>query len=352
DTTANSAMDAGGTACGSMPYGTLTFVTGTGILNWTPTAAAVASVSTPTTYEFAVTGTDTTNLSNTVYYTVTLIKPWSSSIGFTAGSGAQYTYSSAALDFVGGLVELLGIDQTDDDNTSTGFGGSTFKGVVWDATNTLLRFGSNNGCDASSYNCMGLDSSWIPASSWANLAAYYPVDSNWNDAKGSNHGTTYGSASLSTTTKVGAKSSYFSGNGTSDYVVIPRALQDAFTISFWMKSTQDYDPGACTWWKGGALFDGDVSGDANDFGISLCAGYIRFGTAKADGSATYSIPSTIKVNDGVWHHIVMARNNTINEMYLYIDGVLDAQNFTTNLPLNGPADVYIGRGRTATTDFY
>jgi|GEM_PF-688186 len=159
--------------------------------------------------------------------------PFSWSLTFDALSEALYTYSSSLLRFTAGILELIAADQVDSDNTATGFAGGTLKGVAWDGTK--LKIGDSGGCDATSTNCAELDESWAPQ--WANLVAYWKMNGNWDDSKGTNTGTAAGNASFSSSRKLGSHAGVFDGIG--DYVEGPNndALDVAgpVTILAWVK---------------------------------------------------------------------------------------------------------------------
>ena len=110
----------------------------------------------------------------------------------------------------------------------------------------------------------------------------------------------------------------FNGSST-QRVIEPRPVQDDFSLAFWIKTTQA-GTGSTHWFEGRGLLDGEVGGVTNDFGTSLMAGgKIGFGVGNPD----ITLISSGSVNNGVWRHIVVARQASTGAMRIYVDGVLD-----------------------------
>ena len=130
--------------------------------------------------------------------------------------------------------------------------------------------------------------------------------------------------------KLGAQAAQFDGS-TNTYITIPLSISNSFTIGFWVKTTAIGGNGQ--WYNGLGLVDGDVTGAANDFGISLVSGYAAFGVGNPD--TTITTPEAI--NDGTWHHIAATRDSVGGQMCLYLDGVLRATGNRTARNTNGPA---------------
>jgi hypothetical protein len=101
------------------------------------------------------------------------------------------------------------------------------------------------------------------------------------------------------------------------YINIPNPLSGDFTICFRLKTTE-WSGELGPWYFGRGLVDGEISGAANDFGVSLAQGRIAFGIGNPD----VTLLSNSSVNDGVWHAIAVTRSGS--EMKIYIDGVENA----------------------------
>ncbi|MFT5522405.1 MAG: VCBS repeat-containing protein, partial [Pirellulaceae bacterium] len=111
-------------------------------------------------------------------------------------------------------------------------------------------------------------------------------------------------------------------DGVDDYIEIPRTIADNFTISLWLKSNQASKAGG-QWNEGWGLVDGDVAGEAHDFGLSILNGKFAFGI----GSDNTTIESTTTINDGLWHHVVATRDGESGEINIFVDG--RAEDFST-----------------------
>lgn len=74
---------------------------------------------------------------------------WADTINWTFSTTGNYTVSDATeVEVVDGVAKLIAVDQTDDDNTSTGFGAGTHNETQWDETNNWLELtatGQTNG---------------------------------------------------------------------------------------------------------------------------------------------------------------------------------------------------------------
>jgi hypothetical protein len=111
-------------------------------------------------------------------------------------------------------------------------------------------------------------------------------------------------------------------DGHGQYVLIPRAVHDDFTLELWFATT---DGGVGTanqqWFDGAGLLDGEVFGVTDDFGLSLDAtGRVWAGTGRPD----VSIQSSAGHDDGEWHHVAFTRVRHNGALQLYVDGQLEA----------------------------
>jgi hypothetical protein len=68
------------------------------------------------------------------------------------------------------------------------------------------------------------------------------------------------------------------------------------------------------------LVDGEVAGNANDFGTALCGSKFVLGTGNPDTT----IASATSINDGAWHYCVATREQASGTLKVYVDGVLEA----------------------------
>jgi hypothetical protein len=127
---------------------------------------------------------------------------------------------------------------------------------------------------------------------------------------------------------------------------MPRVVSDNFTIAFWIRAfTPGFtDAGTSNpqWWQGSGLVDGEVNGNANDFGVSLRDTKICFGVGNPDTS----VFSEKAVSDGQWRHVAITRNSTTGEMAIYVNGRLDASLTGPKGTKSAPPMLRIGNRQT------
>ena len=149
------------------------------------------------------------------------------------------------------------------------------------------------------------------------LQARYALDGDAQDSGGKAfHGT--GSAMAYQTGVVGAQAGQF--NGSSTYVSIPRSVTDDFTVTMWIKTTDNAAWPGAQWWNGKGLVDGEVAGGGADWGTALVDGKFVLGVGSSSGDVT--LASSVNINDGLWHHLAATRSNATGAMEVYVDGVL------------------------------
>lgn len=174
------------------------------------------------------------------------------------------------------------------------------------------------------------------------MKALYAFEGNAQDTSGSgNHGTA--NALSYVAGKVGAQAAQF--NGTSSYVLIPRSIQDDFTVAMWLKTTNTAGSAGAQWWNGKGLVDGEVGGGGADWGTAIVNGKFVLGVGSSGGDTT--IASSVNVNDGTWHHVAATRHNTSGAMAVYVDGVLRGSGTGPTGSRTWPANLRIGSLQTA-----
>ena len=157
----------------------------------------------------------------------------------------------------------------------------------------------------------------IRLASHLGLQARYALDGNTQDSGGkAYHGT--GSALAYATGTVGAQAGQFNGAGS--YVTIPRSVTTDFTVTMWIRTTDNAAWAGAQWWNGKGLVDGEVGGGGADWGTALVNGKFVLGVGSTSGDVT--LASSVNINDGAWHHLAATRNNATGAMQVYVDGVL------------------------------
>lgn len=153
----------------------------------------------------------------------------------------------------------------------------------------------------------------------ADLKAYWRLEGNSNDAKGSNNGT---DTSITYSTSDGKFGQGIHGNGTSSKIVIPDASvlkpTTAYTIMFWAKiNSSSYMN----------LFQScSINPNFAGFRIHVNSGLWGIGHGKNTGlnsGTDYVEPQgSVNTNDNTFH--LIAGMWTGSRVQIYIDGVLDA----------------------------
>jgi len=166
---------------------------------------------------------------------------------------------------------------------------------------------------------------------------------NWIDLSGNNNsGSIINGASLN-------NDSYgsFNFNGINSYISIARTIQDDFTLSCWFKTTQNVGSGF--WYNGVGLIDGEVPGNANDFGLAVVGGKIHFGVGNPVTPYDLSIASPASYNDNIWHQATATRVKSTGAMNLYMDGISVVTGTGNTGSLTSPPSLRIGSIQTGTS---
>jgi len=101
-----------------------------------------------------------------------------------------------------------------------------------------------------------------------------------------------------------------------------------FTIEFWVKGTTAENQAgqiSCSsnnWINGNIVIDRDRFNQPRTYGVSFGAGYLAFGVGGEFASQTLCSGSVVL--DGEWHHIALQRRRSDGWMWIYVDGVAEA----------------------------
>jgi glucose/arabinose dehydrogenase len=143
-----------------------------------------------------------------------------------------------------------------------------------------------------------------------------------------------------------ASSLRFHGNGTGNIGRIKIPIDDPadanpgppadvgatdFTIEFWMKAAAADNTAsavACganvNWINGNIVVDRDRFNLDRKFGVSIAGGRLVFGVS-GDGTGDLTVCGTRGVLDARWHHVAVERRRSDGWMWVYVDGMLDAE---------------------------
>jgi MSHA biogenesis protein MshQ len=164
------------------------------------------------------------------------------------------------------------------------------------------------------------------------ISAWHMDENNWNGTAGevldnstnNNSGTAVNGATTHSANPAIAGNigtcgyGYFDGNN--DYISashIYEILKGTSSLTFWMRTTQT---GNNTAWRAPGIAGVEQSGGADDifWGWLDASGHIGISVGNDDSSK-----STIPINDGSFHHIVMSRDASSGAYQIYIDGNLN-----------------------------
>lgn len=120
-------------------------------------------------------------------------------------------------------------------------------------------------------------------------------------------------------------------------------LARGFTVSLWIKTTQDFGPGDDDWGAGAGIVGAQACCDGRDFApLVLNGGYVLFNTGDGQGGGQ-TLSSSFPVNTGVWMHLVATREASTGRMRLYVNGQLQGSLLPAiNAVLDGPQTMSLG----------
>lgn len=117
------------------------------------------------------------------------------------------------------------------------------------------------------------------------------------------------------------------------------ALASNFSVSVWIKTgflivPTDLPPGDA------GIVAADIPGTAYDVTpVALSSGAVAFNTGGDFDTTTYS---SALVTDGVYHHVVVTRDQVTGRKQIYVDGVLDTTEFDGAAVLDAPVLLALG----------
>jgi hypothetical protein len=117
-------------------------------------------------------------------------------------------------------------------------------------------------------------------------------------------------------------------------------LAGSFSLSVWLQTTQSLGAAGDPAEQGAGIVTAEVPGRSFDLApLALTGGNIAFET---DGFGNDLLTSTMPVNDGHYHHVVVTRDQGTGQKQIYIDGALDNSDTADTALLNNPQIVIFG----------
>ena len=142
----------------------------------------------------------------------------------------------------------------------------------------------------------------------------------WVDKSGNNNSTT-GSTGTPQWSPVGANSRpAVTFNGTSGQFSIPLVVSQDWSVFIIIATTQSPASSGGQWWAGNGIFDAEVGGTANDFGMSLYGSKFAVGIGNNDTT----IFSTSDINTGAFFLCESLRTQSTGAISILINGLQQA----------------------------
>lgn len=198
----------------------------------------------------------------------------------------------------------------------------------------------------------GFVTSTNPSTNPSGLIAHYTFDDAGNlgaDSSGNGfdldyNGQPYGNGVYQDSdSESGGGAAHFDGGSFFSYNSTPAAVLNTlagdFSLSFWIKTSQDDGNENGPAYFGAGIVAADIPGQYNDIiPAALDGGQIGFNTGPNDDT----VNSTANINDDTYHHIVITRRQSTGGKQIYIDGALNNSDTATTDLLNDPKLVAIG----------
>jgi len=129
-----------------------------------------------------------------------------------------------------------------------------------------------------------------------------------------------------------------------DHAVLPRCVEDSFTVSFWVRSKHrgrgnNRDR---RWFTGTGLVDTEVPGIVDDWGISWIADGV---IAAGSGNPEKFVSSEPGFDDGQWHFVAFTRSKETGRIALYVDGRRVGEAVGSKRSLASADTILVGRMR-------
>ena len=251
---------------------------------------------------------------NFATFTAKATSPLTSNIwNLILANASSYDYRGL-IDFNGpsNVCELSPTPQTDQDNSSNGFGGATLSGLLWDSSNNIIRI------DPSQITPRELSTSnWTPKT--ANIMAIWNLNepagtTSLTDSAGANTGTAI-NATLGVRAQQGTGAIF---DGTSSVLDMGPGFNftsSPFSFSYWINlstfTTDASNQGPVAIYKGNYNTNGYYNQITSD-------GSVSFATNQS-GSVQVSNTAAGALSLGTWHHIAITRTGP--SVRIYVDGV-------------------------------
>jgi Concanavalin A-like lectin/glucanases superfamily len=233
---------------------------------------------------------------------------YAASISWLFTTSGNYTPSNASkVEIANGVAKLIAVDQTDDDNTSTGFGGGTHNETQWDGINSWIEADVTTNVwelpdNASSSGWTDMTGNVLLMHMNEQSAGGAPGGTDVEDFSGNgNHGSESGGITFGASGKLSTALQF---DGINDYVDLGTGclVSDSWTVSFWLYplSPDDYAR---------VFIQGSDGCGSRQIMVTWHSGHLEVRTV-TDGSQGDPQAATGTVTDGAWSHFVWTYDGT------------------------------------------
>lgn len=141
----------------------------------------------------------------------------------------------------------------------------------------------------------------------------------------------------------------FSGE---NYFKMANTLSGDFSICAWVKTSSG---GYTNHWESAPIAHSEVGGVGYDYGFGINGyGKLAFGNGgllEGIGFTDTTIAGNTVINDNLWHHTCVTRNNSNGQVDLYVDGKLDGTGTTGTGLLTANSEVWVGDGQDGNAEY-
>ncbi len=226
-------------------------------------------------------------------------------------SSSNYDFDDNLVQFQSGKVSLKALDLQ---NSGEDFTAGNHAGTCTYLNNIQL-----NSVDCSLAGPNLKDVTNILPSEVSNMKGYWRFDGNLLDSVGTNHGTNVNNAVLASDSN--RDQSFVNFQTAIDYVDLGNSPSlmfgsGEFSFSFWFKAPNSNPFQASN--KIITFGDDNSGGKRVQFILQHTTGFFDF--VVDDNVTKITVRSNRTFNDNVWHHVVATRNNSLNQLRVFLDG--------------------------------
>ena len=192
----------------------------------------------------------------------------------------------------------------------------------------------------------------------------------WIDKSGSgNSSTASGGTPTLTANSLNGRPGVAFSSASSSYIQVPVVVTMDWSIFIVFSTTQTgpnstptpgpgqahTDNGINHWWGGQGIFDGEVGGEVNDFGISLCGSptaYLGYGAGDTSSGTDTTEFSATAVNTGAGFIGEFFRTQSTGNLQMYVNGAFQVSTTGSTATRTSPPNLKIGSIQPTPTGYF